>query len=248
MMQSIANYFRGIKSPFIRSTLKSLYLQIFDRHSYRAHKDYKFTDEHLKFGHILEAINYTRIAEIPSNFFEFGCHSGRTFSAAVRAAKYLKIKDAQFYAFDSFKGLPETNSNDDGFFKKGTFLTPIDDFVSLVKKMSGLKIDKKNIIEGFYEHSLTSELQKRMPKVGVVHIDVDLYSSTVEVLKFIKPLLMVGTVLIFDDWYCFPPGANKGEKRALEEFCLADPSFKLEEWKAYSTFGKSFFVTAIPSI
>ena len=48
-----------------------------------------------------------------------------------------------------------------------------------------------------------------MPKVGLVHIDVDLYSSTVEVLEFVKPLLVKSSVLVFDDWYCFPPGSEK---------------------------------------
>ena len=85
-----------------------------------------------------------------------------------------------------------------------------------------------------------------MPKVGMVHIDVDLYSSTMQILEFIKPLIVVGTVIVFDDWYCFPPGSNKGETRAVKEFKAANPSFQLEEWKAYSTFGKSFFVTSLP--
>ena len=85
-----------------------------------------------------------------------------------------------------------------------------------------------------------------LPKAGVIHIDVDLYSSTVEVLEFIEPLMVYGTVLIFDDWYCFPPGENKGEKRAFEEFCIDNPNFKTEVWKNYSTFGRSFFVTSLP--
>ena len=58
--------------------------------------------------------------------------------------------------------------------------------------------------------------------------------------------MVVGTVLTFDDWYAFPPGANKGEMRAVKEFCEANPSFAIQEWKSYSTFGKSFFVTALP--
>ena len=84
-----------------------------------------------------------------------------------------------------------------------------------------------------------------MPKAGLIHIDVDLYSSTIDILNFIAPLLKVGSVMIFDDWYCFPPGSNKGEAKALNEFLRQNPSYKMEEWKAYSTFGKSFFVTAI---
>ena len=35
-------------------------------------------------------------------------------------------------------------------------------------------------------------------------------------------------------------GSNKGERRALEEFQANNPSFEFEDWKSYSTFGKSF--------
>ncbi len=237
---------KNIESPSLKGVLKSLYYALFNRHLYRAHADYRFTDERLKFTHILESINYIRVAELPNVYFEFGCHSARTFSAAARATRYLKMKDAQLFAFDSFEGLPITTKEDDGYFEAGTFLTPIEDFLHLVKKQSGLILNQKNVIKGYYEGSLTPEIQSKLPKVGVVHIDVDLYSSTVEVLKFIKPLLVVGTVLMFDDWYCFPLGENKGEKRAFDEFCIDNPNFQTEEWKNYSTFGKSYFVTSLP--
>ena len=187
---------KNCSSNFL-TTLKGVYLSIFDRYSYRAHLDYRYTDENLKFVHILEAINYTHIAELPSVYFEFGCHSGRTFSAAVRAARYLKMDDTQFFAFDSFQGLPETNHADDGYFKSGTFSTGVGDFVSAVRGLSGLSIDKDNIIEGFYDKSLNPKLQANMPKAGVIHIDVDLYSSTVEVLSFVKPLMVIGTCLLY---------------------------------------------------
>jgi hypothetical protein len=84
-----------------------------------------------------------------------------------------------------------------------------------------------------------------MPKVGVVHIDVDLYSSTKEVLIFSKPLLKIGTLIIFDDYYSYPPKGEKGEMRALLEFCKGNIGFEVKEWKAYSTFGQSFFVTSV---
>jgi len=213
-------------------------------------RDYTYSDERLKFVHILECMNYARVAgaggAVPPVYFEFGCHSGRTFSAAVRAARFLKMDDAEFFAFDSFEGLPPTNAAEDGIFQTGTFCTARTDFVRIVEQKSGLQLDDEHIVQGFYCDSLTPQLQTRMPKVGVVHIDVDLYSSTVAILAFIKPLMVVGTVLIFDDWYCFAPGANKGEVRAVKEFCEANPPFRLEEWKAYSTFGKSFFVSVIP--
>ena len=80
-----------------------------------------------------------------------------------------------------------------------------------------------NIIKGFYKDSLDDKLQSRLPKAGIIHIDVDLYSSTVEILKFLKPLLVPGSLILFDDWYCFPPGSNMGEKRAFNEFLHDNP-------------------------
>lgn len=227
-------------------TLLFLYYKLFLRRDYTALKDYKFTDEKIKFVHLLEAVNYCRVAMVPQVYFEFGCHSARTFSSVVRAANYFRMDQMKFYAFDSFEGLPKTEINADGVFQTGEFSTPVQDFINKVKRGTGTILEKEYIIKGFFSDSLTSDLQKRMPKVGIVHIDVDLYSSTKEVLNFVKPMLTVGTVILFDDYYCFPPDSNKGEMRALLEFCENNPSFRIKEWKAYSTFGQSFFVTAVP--
>jgi len=221
--------------------LKYFYYLIFERYKLNPYTNYRFSDEKIKFVHLLEAVNYLRVAGLPNVYFEFGCHSARTFSSVVRAADYLKLDNFQCFAFDSFEGLPPTNK-EDGYFQGGTFCTSKDDFISLVKSYSGYSLDDNNIIEGFYDSSLTKSLQGRMPNVGMVHIDVDLYSSTALVLEFLRPLMIEGTVILFDDWYCFPPGSLKGESGALQEFCERYPGFKVEEWKSYSTFGKSFFV------
>lgn len=250
MIKKVFRAIRGTLPVFLQVAIFRVRFALKNPRLLSTQSGYIYSDERQKFVHILECLNYVRIAgvggRIPPVYFEFGCHSGRTFSAAVRAARYLGMEDADFFAFDSFEGLPETNSAEDGFFQTGTFFTTDVDFARIVKRKTGLQLDEKHVVKGFYSKSLTPQLQSSLPKVGVVHIDVDLYSSTVEVLEFIKPLMVVGTVLIFDDWYTFPPGADMGEMRAVREFCQANPAFKLEEWKAYSTFGKSFFVTAIP--
>jgi hypothetical protein len=206
---------------------------------------YKLTDEKFKFLHILEAINYVRVALLPPVFFEFGCHSGRTFSAAINAANFLKL-DLTAIAFDSFQGLPNTKINDDGYFEGGTFFTSENDFKKIVKRQTGDNLNDNQIIKGFYNESLNDDLKGKLPRnVGMVHIDVDLYSSTCSVLEFIRDYIVEGTVILFDDWYCFSPGEEKGEKKALSEFLKKNPNIKLEDWKNYSTFGKSFFVKSI---
>ena len=193
----------------------------------------------------MEAINYVKVALLPKVYFEFGCHSGRTFSAAIRASRELGVlNDTKFYAFDSFEGLPQT-TYEDGIFEAGTFSTGVGEFKKALKNLANYQISENNIIKGFYSDTLTAELQKKMPKVGVVHIDVDLYSSTVDVLAFIKPLLVKGSVIIFDDFFCFPAGSLKGEGGAFKEFLSSNPEIKVMEWKSYSSFGRSYFVTDI---
>lgn len=224
--------------------LTNVYFKWFKKNKYQSYKNYIFSDENLKFVHLLEAVNYCKVAELPYVYFEFGCHSARTFSAVVNASDFLGMELMEFYAFDSFEGLPNTSSIEDGVFQTGEFSTPIYKFKELVKKKTGKNLNNDSIIKGFYSDSLTTELQQRMPKVGIVHIDVDLYSSTKEVLNFLKPLLTIGTVILFDDYYCFKPDGTKGEMKALTEFCEETPGFAIKEWKAYSTFGQSFFVTS----
>lgn len=243
MIKSLLSLFRR---PFSFSLIKNkLSYFLFRPYQYQTFLRYNFSDEQLKFMHLLEAINYTRISLSPKVYMEFGCHSARTFSAAVNSANYFNMDEMKFFAFDSFMGLPKTNEEIDGVFETGEFKTPINEFILALRKKTGYSIEPANIIPGFFSDSLTFELQNQMPKVGIVHIDVDLYSSTIEVLNFVKPLLVVGSVLIFDDYYCFPPDGKKGEMKALLEFCEENPQIKVKEWKAYSTFGQSFFVTNI---
>jgi hypothetical protein len=60
-------------------------------------------------------------------------------------------------------------------------------------------------------------------------------------INIIKKLLVEGSVLIFDDYYCFPAGSNQGECKALKEFLENNKGFQVEEWKSYSRFWQIFF-------
>tara|TARA_B100000579_G_C22741002_1_gene809108 strand:- start:182 stop:901 length:720 start_codon:yes stop_codon:yes gene_type:complete len=237
---------KNIKNLIIQTKIFNyLYFKILKKDLDFPNKLYKSTDEKNKFIHILEAVNYVKVAKLPPVFFEFGCHSGRTFSTAISSAKYLNL-NLECFAFDSFEGLPETNEKEDGIFKSGTFFTSKKNFIDIVYKKTKLKISNNQIIQGYYEKSLTTELKSKLPRsVGFIHIDVDLYSSTKTVLNFIKDFLKIGTVILFDDWYCFSPGSLMGEKKAFTEFLNKNKNIQVEEWKNYSTFGKSFFVTKI---
>ena len=208
--------------------------------SFRA---YRTSDQDEKFRHILEAINYVKIAgddgSIPQIYAEFGCHSGRTFCAAINAAQYLGLKDFQFHAFDSFAGLPPTDSSIDGYFKTGTFKTSKEEFLTILEKNCDVEINAVQIVEGFYEESLNN---RSSLGAGIIHIDVDLYSSCKQVLSYLTDSVVSGSVILFDDFYCFNMGDLSGERLAFSEWLKRNNSIQAIPWKSYSTFGQSFFL------
>jgi hypothetical protein len=78
-------------------------------------------------------------------------------------------------------------------------------------------------VKGFYDKSLTAELQKRFleneAKAVLINVDCDLYESAVPVFNFIEPLLQDGTVIYMDDLFVGNKGnPGRGVARAFLEF------------------------------
>lgn len=80
----------------------------------------------------------------------------------------------------------------------------------------GIPSDRLITVKGFYDQSLNAETRDRLlpQKAAVIYIDCDLYMSTVPILEWMRDFLQTGTVIIFDDWYCFHGDPEKGEQRA----------------------------------
>lgn len=167
---------------------------------------------------------------IDGYYLEFGCHKARTFRLAWDA--FGVLFDWTFVAFDSFQGLPEVSIEDSAeIWGTGTLATSEEDFVRLVTE-HGLPRDRLITVPGFFEQSLTPRLRDRLlpTRAAVVYIDCDLYASTVPVLEFVRPLLQRGTVIVFDDWYCFCADPDRGEQRAFREFRERYPDLRFAEF------------------
>jgi O-methyltransferase len=140
--------------------------------------------------------------------------------------------DWTYVGFDSFAGLPEIAAGDElPIWRQGALATSEEDFVARVTKR-GMPREKLLTVKGFYEESLTPELRDRLlpTRAAVVYIDCDLYASTVPVLEFVLPFLQRGTVIVFDDWFCFHGDPERGERRAFRELRERHPDLKLTEF------------------
>ena len=120
------------------------------------------------------------------DYLEFGVASGIAFKWWVEKNKNPQNR---FYGFDVFTGLPE----DFGVMKKKHYNT----------EGQTPKIDDSRVVfvKGLFQDSLPSFLDNYTSnKRKVIHMDADLYSSTLFVLTRLIPLLNKNDIIIFDEF------------------------------------------------
>ena len=143
----------------------------------------------------------------PIDYLEFGVAKGKSFFW------WLAHNDdaaSRFTGFDTFKGLPE----DFGPIQAGSFST--------AGSVPETDDPRAQFVAGFFQKTLGpflggANLGKRDPnRKLVVHLDADLYTSTLYVLTRLAPVLRPGDILLFDEF-----GVPMHEFKAFTEFAEA---------------------------
>ena len=143
----------------------------------------------------------------PIDYLEFGVAGGQSFAWWL---SHNTDSASRFVGFDTFTGLPE----DFGPIKAGAFSTE--------GQVPEVNDARARFIAGFFQDTLgpflaESELEARAAgRRLVVHLDADLYSSTLFVLTRLAPVLRAGDVLLFDEF-----GVPMHEFKAFTEFVHA---------------------------
>jgi O-methyltransferase len=163
-------------------------------------------------------------------YFEFGCNEANTVRMAWDHFEHLF--DFDYVGFDSFQGLPEIEEIDkQPIWQKGKLAFDENEYIRRATR-HGLPRNRMHTVKGFYDQSLTEELKQRFlpSKAAVIYIDCDLYKSTVPVLEWIVDFLQLGTVIVFDDWYCFHGDPERGEQLAWNEFRSRHPELRFTDF------------------
>jgi Macrocin-O-methyltransferase (TylF) len=117
------------------------------------------------------------------------------------------------YGFDSFLGLPEDwrPGFDKGFFYRNNKFRPV-------------VAPNVELVVGLFADTLPRFVADHTVPIAFLHVDCDLYSSTKTVFQWLQPLIVSGTVIVFDEYHGYPTW-QQHEYRAFQEF-VADNDIK----------------------
>ena len=171
----------------------------------------KMLISHGEMAQIASAVKAT--ARIPGDMAEFGVAYG---GSAKLIAKYGGGRT--LHLFDTFEGLPAPGPRDSERFYQGSYRC------SLESVSDYLKSYPAKYYKGFFPDSAIEASECRF---SFVHLDVDLYQSTLDGLKFFYPRMSPGAILVSHDY----PSAE-GVLRAFTEF-FADKQEPVVELTGY---------------
>ena len=193
-----------------------------------------------KFDSTDEDTNAVRIRELEwlSNYLpdwgmnlEFGVFSGLTISCLATARPEL-----EFHGFDSFEGLPEDwdmgekNVKAEAFDRKGE-LPEVPDNVTLHK--------------GWFDETLPKFLEDNGGDISYLHVDCDIYSSTVTILENCNERIVPGTIIRFDELACWRYAFQEASPRGKANRVFYT-TWKDHEWKAMNEWLEKYDRKVIP--
>jgi len=199
-------------------------------------------DERRKF--LWKAFKASDFNGIMGDYAEFGCHGCGTFSLAYQENLKATAPRAM-WAFDSFQGLPPEGLSQDEHpqWISGAFAMGVDAFRATARSR-GIPDSIYTIVPGFYEDTIgSSSYDGPLPeKIAIAYIDCDLYTSTQTVFSFLATRIKHGSILAFDDYFCYSGTRISGERRAFLEFQSLASHLRFLPYAQFGWHGMSFVV------
>ncbi len=124
------------------------------------------------------------------HYMEFGVSTGASFRWWLSKNDHPKT---EFHGFDTFEGLPE----DWNFYSKGAMKSDVPHITD----------ERGKFHRGLFQDTLYNFLEDYRLRFGVksnvqkvIHMDADLYSSTLFSLSLLAPYLQKGDIILFDEF------------------------------------------------
>lgn len=205
---------------------------------------------------LAEAVAKLFYRGIPGHVAEFGTMLGNTASALAIGIKLvdnvfadkLDVQNSdgrELHLFDSFEGLPVSNAPEDikspavidGSWAPGTCegISP-----EKLRELCTENLENERVVihKGWFKDTIPQLPDSS--RFALIHVDCDLYSSTMDVLDGLlsRGLLQPGAMIFFDDWDCNSSRPDLGERKAWSDAVKKyDVEFSVSH--PYSTTGQA---------
>lgn len=193
---------------------------------------------------------FCRASQIePGYYLEFGVCNGESM---IEAYRMLRGYVTHYFGFDTFSGLPALSPEDEashglmptfGEGELGGMSRPmVHDSIVAKTRMDPAQL---KLVEGAFADSLPAFDRAAFDGRGpcsVCYVDCDLYSSSKQVFEFVEPLLVTGTWLLLDDYWCYRGSPKYGQRRAFEEWISASKRIGASDYGNFKGFGRAFVV------
>ena len=144
---------------------------------------------------------------------EFGVCKG----TSIKLLRSILDTEFEIFGFDTFDGLPEDWLSSkhnliagEGYCVKGCFTND-----GVIPNIIGVKLYK-----GLFKDTIP-EYKKVSEYITLLHVDCDLYSSTIDVLYELNDFIVEDTIIVFDEWtYTLTPTlrGDDHEQKAFYEW------------------------------
>lgn len=151
------------------------------------------------------------VAELPGDVAEVGAYKGGT---ARLLAKVFEPTDKIIHLFDTFSGMPPSDSNRDVHTEGDFSDTSLGSIKSYLHDCQNVRL-----YQGLFPD--TSEPVEKA-SFCLIHIDVDIYRSAMDCCEFFYSRMEKGGIMVFDD-YGIPD--CPGIKMAVDEFFGDKPEY-----------------------
>ena len=127
-------------------------------------------------------------------FVEVGVYKGGTASYLTELAQK---QNREIYLYDTFTGIP---------FREDYEKHKVGDFGDTSFEAVRDALPYAKVVQGIFPESAVE-----MPSIAFAHIDVDQYKSYIDCINYLKPMMVKGGIMWFDDYEL------EGAKRAITE-------------------------------
>lgn len=189
---------------------------------------------------------YRSIVPVPGVICEFGVQYGATTASLINLRGIYEPYNhsRHIYGFDTFEGFSTVDAKDGNFSKVGEYAVPqnyeqhLETLLALHEANAPLShIRRFHLVKGDASETISAWI-KANPHViiSLAILDMDVYKPTRDVLEAIKPRLVKGSIVVFDEMNCphFP-----GETiAAMEAFGLNNLALRRHPHQPYCSWAR----------